>query len=67
MRRDKLLLAGLLDKLAELLDEKLEHKPDEDRTDREIKGVCRRISENMERIFQIKTPIGQQREISGMA
>lgn len=64
------MLAGLLDKLADLLktsDEYKELPTDEvDRNRREIESVCDQINLCLAKAFQIKTPVGQQRAISGV-
>lgn len=70
MRRN-LLLAGLLDELADLLktsDEYKELPTDEiNRDRRKIKSLCSKINLHLAEEFQIKTPIGEQRTIQGVA
>lgn len=69
--RERLMLANLLDKLADLLktsDEYKELSTDEaDRNRREIQRVCDLIDAQMAQAFQIKTPVGEQRAILGVA
>jgi len=74
MRRNEgMLLAGLLDKLADLLEEitnenyKNKTTDEKDRIDKEIQSVCRQIKLCLAKGFQIKTPTGEQRTISGVA
>lgn len=68
--RERLLLAGLLDQLADLLktsDEYKELSTDEvDRNRREIESVCDKINLCLGQVVQVKTPVGQQRTISGV-
>lgn len=69
--RERLMLANLLDKLADLLktsDEYKELSTDEvARNRREIQRVCDLINAQMAQTFQIRTPIGEQRTIQGVA
>jgi hypothetical protein len=68
--RERLLLAGLLDELADLLktsDEYKELSTDEaDRNRRKIESICDKINLSLAQGFQIKTPTGEQRAIHGM-
>jgi len=68
--RERLKLAGLLDNLADLLktsDEYKELSTDEvNRNRREIKSVIDKISLSLAEGFQVKTPTGEQRTISGV-
>jgi hypothetical protein len=68
--RERMALASLLDKLADLLktsDEYKELSTDEaDRNKREIGAVIEKINLSLAQGFQIKTPTGEQRAISGV-
>jgi len=70
IRRERLLLAGLLDKLADLLKTSYEYKElstDEViRNKREIASVCDQINLCLAEGFQIKTLIGHQGAIRGL-
>lgn len=69
--RERILLAGLLDKLEKALktsDELQELSTDEiARNRREVESCINKISLCLAETFQIRTPIGEQRAISGVA
>jgi hypothetical protein len=69
--RERIMLAGLLDKLADLLktsDEYKELSTDKiERNKREIESVIDKINLSSAEGFQIKTPVGEQRTIQGVA